>query len=294
MLRNIQRTIPCCRPPIERINSMPADCNGDFTVTQGNGIKVTVQTNGIRIDNTNPGGQGGDYVNNDGNLNINNSDYEIDLSTNIDIAGDLEVHGDVTIDSDLNITGDIIQQGSSYETHAEQIYTTKDYIITRDGAVGGLATGDYSGIEVQNYDGNNSDCRLVIDKTGTARVGDIGGEQPLLTREESAYLTDNKPLIWNANNLRAETANATLAKIIKGSATLTTSDWTTHAPNMYSKRVNVTGMTQYDFVLVNFIDPDDAFQAYTVGVTDNGGFYIYMSSIPTSSFTIDYIAIQDL
>ena len=292
-MRNISRITPCCKPPIERINSMPADCNGDFTVKQGNGIKVTVETNGIRIDNTFPGSPMNPYTNNDGNLNINNSDFEIDLSNDIDIAGDLEVHGDVTIDSDLNITGDIYQQGSSYETHAEQVYTTKDYIITRDGAVTGLATGDYSGFEVENYDGSNNNCRLVVDKTGTARVGDTGGEQPLLTREESAFMTDGKPIIWDSNNQRAETANVTLAKIIKGSATLDNTSWTQVDTNMYSKKVNVTGMTPSDFVLVSFTDEDIAHLAYPYGVADNNGFLIYMTSVPTTT-ELDYTVIQGM
>ena len=110
--------------------------------------------------------------------------------------------GNVTVNGDLDVKGDIIQQGSSYETHAEKVFSTTDYIIMRDGALVGLASGDYSGFQVKKYDGTN-DGRLVIDGGGVARVGDVGDEQPLLTRDEAADLIDGAPLIWDAANLKA-------------------------------------------------------------------------------------------
>lgn len=109
---------------------------------------------------------------------------------------------DLGIVGDLNIQGDIIQNGSAYETHAEKIYTKNDYITLRDGAESGLLSGDYSGFQVEKYDGTN-DGRLVIDNTGTARVGDVGDEQPLLTRDESVSLTDDGLLIWDSANSKA-------------------------------------------------------------------------------------------
>ena len=73
---------------------------------------------------------------------------------------------------DLYVNGDIYQYGSSYETHAEQIYTTKDHIILRDGAVSGLITGEHSGIQVMNYDGSDTQFHLCIGRDGYGRVGD--------------------------------------------------------------------------------------------------------------------------
>ena len=109
---------------------------------------------------------------------------------------------DVNINGDLNVYGDIIQQGAAYETHAEHIFSTDDYIVMRDGALVGLAVGDYSGFQVKKYDGTN-DGRLVMDKDGVARVGDVGDEQPLLTRDEAADMVDAAPLIWDAANSKA-------------------------------------------------------------------------------------------
>ena len=108
---------------------------------------------------------------------------------------------DVNVNGDLNVYGDIIQQGAAYETHAQHVFSTDDYIVMRDGALVGLAVGDF---QVKKYDGTN-DGRLVIDRDGTARVGDVGDEQPLLTRDESADMTDAAPLVWNAANSKAVT-----------------------------------------------------------------------------------------
>ena len=109
---------------------------------------------------------------------------------------------DVNVNGDLNVYGDIIQQGAAYETHAQHVFSTDDYIVMRDGALVGLAVGDYSGFQVKKYDGTN-DGRLVIDRDGTARVGDVGDEQPLLTRDESADMVDAAPLVWDAANSKA-------------------------------------------------------------------------------------------
>lgn len=107
----------------------------------------------------------------------------------------------LTVDGDLQVNGDILQNGSAYETHAEKVYTNDDYIVMRDGAVSALGAGDYSGFQVTKYDGTN-DGRLVIDRDGTARVGDVGDEQPLATRDESADLTDGHLVKWDAANLK--------------------------------------------------------------------------------------------
>ena len=182
---------------IKAISNVSPDPNGDFIFEAGNGIAVTEVQYGIRIDNlTDPDSliAGTNIV-----LTQVGNQLEISVSDDINIGN-------------LNVAGDIIQQGSSYETHAEQIYTTDDYIIMRDGAVGGLASGSYSGFQVKKYDGTN-DGRLVIDNTGTARVGDVGDEQPLLTRAETGSLTDKRLLVWDGANSKAITQSTTKTDI---------------------------------------------------------------------------------
>ena len=127
--------------------------------------------------------------------------------------GSIEKTANLDIVGNLNIQGNIVQNGQAYETHAEKVYTTNDYIILRDGAKAGLAIGEYSGLEYIKYDGTNNG-RLVIDNTGTARVGDIGDEQPLLTRDEKANLSNGAVLIWD------DATNKAIKASEKGSNTL--------------------------------------------------------------------------
>lgn len=117
-------------------------------------------------------------------------------------AGGIEADTLVRINADLQVYGDIYQNGSAYDTHAEQLYSTKDYILMRDGAVTGLASGAMSGLEIIKYDGTNN-LRLAADSSGVARIGDVGDEQPLLTRAEAADLTDGDPLCWDSAGQKA-------------------------------------------------------------------------------------------
>ena len=187
MRRNIDGTCsgdPCCKPRnIRTINTMNADTDGNFTVTGGPAVIITTVTNGIKIDYT-----GGlvYYTNTDGNLVIDPDNLTIDFAEDIVIAGDLTVNG------------------TYYTVHAEHVYTEDDYIIMRDGATTALGSGQYSGFQVTKYDGTN-DGRLVIDNTGTARVGDVGDEQPLLTRAETGSLTNGQSLVWDSANSKAIT-----------------------------------------------------------------------------------------
>ena len=104
-----------------------------------------------------------------------------------------------TFNAGITVNGNITQNGSAYETHAEKVYTTNDYIILRDGATGGLASGSYAGFQAKKYDGTN-DGRLVFDSNGIARVGDVGDEQALATRAESP--TAGATMIWDSSSLK--------------------------------------------------------------------------------------------
>ena len=130
--------------------------------------------------------------------------YEIALKNPMD--------EDVVINADLTVNGDIYQNGSAYESHAEQLYTTKDTVIMRDGATTGLAPGDVAGLIMKLYDGVN-DGALVVSNDGTARVGDVGSEQPLMTRDEAADMTDGAILEWDALNNKAVTSDKAVSDL---------------------------------------------------------------------------------
>ena len=145
-----------------------------------------------------------------------------DIVENINPSGDLTNFvtktGDETIDGIKTFIGkivadcDIIQNGASYETHAEQVFSKDDYIIMRDGAVAGLAVGDHSGLQVKLYNGVD-DARLAVDRDGVARVGDVGDEQPLLTRDETADMTSGNILSWDGVNKKAITSGKSVSDL---------------------------------------------------------------------------------
>ena len=118
----------------------------------------------------------------------------------------------------LHIDGSIIQSGVNYDTHAEQLYTEKDTIILRDGAIGGLGSG-YTGLIAKLYDGAN-DGQFVFDSGGTARVGDIGSLQPLATRIETPI--NGNFAYWDSGNTRLDFKSLSISDIDTLSSTLST------------------------------------------------------------------------
>lgn len=122
----------------------------------------------------------------------------------IHAEGGIEVNteGGFEINGPLTVNGDIIQNGQAYETHAEQVFSQNDLIVTRDGAVSALPAGVVSGIQIKKYDGVN-DARLAVDNAGVARVGDVGDEQPLMTRAEVADMVGGAFLKWDAVHSKA-------------------------------------------------------------------------------------------
>lgn len=148
-----------------------------------------------------------------------NIDITLNASNEYEVAVKNPMDEDVTINADLTVNGDIYQNGSAYETHAEQLYTTKDTVIMRDGATTGLSPGDVAGLIMKKYDGVN-DGALVVSSDGTARVGDVGSEQPLLTRSESAQLNNGDLLQWNGTDQKAVSASLNTSQIVRGSGNI--------------------------------------------------------------------------
>lgn len=244
------------------INGITPDGDGNFTVQAGNNIDITPVSNGIKVDMENP------------------------------------LTSDVQIDADLVVNGDIIQNGSAYETHAEHIRTNDDYIFMRDNAMAGLPTGDFSGFQVKLYDGVN-DGRLVIDRSGTARVGDVGDEQPLLTRDESEDMTPDSLLMWDAVNMKAVSYNGSLASVIKGFVQVgPTPGWNNtgmYTDYPYSLAITINGVTPYDYPIVCFLpinDHNDKLAPFCLTTTNT--LTIFASEAPTTPTQLSYIIIQEV
>lgn len=183
----------------------------------------------------------------------------------------------------LHIDGDIIQSGSAYETHAEHVFTTDDYIVLRDGATAGLSVGAYAGFVAKKYDGVN-DGHFVFDNAGTARVGDIGSEQPLTTRIETPG--DTNIAIW-------DTANSRLNFIAQGAAF--NKDFGTTAGTILEGRLfgdvvdyNTTNFLSYggDQILDDLVNTENKFGlTMTSTPTGNYGSYLTFGEVGNPGYT---------
>lgn len=107
------------------------------------------------------------------------------------IGGDTQLDGDVVIgtpasggepavEADLTVIGNITQNGASLQTHLEQIYTTKDHIILRDGVSTALLSGECSGLKVTKPDGTY-DVHLCVKNDNYAYVGETDANGDPLT-----------------------------------------------------------------------------------------------------------------
>lgn len=107
--------------------------------------------------------------------------------------------GSVDIATDTNISGNLTVEGSQTIVHVEDIQSENDYITLRADNPLALGANELSGITVNNYDGNNTDCILAVDVNGWARVGDSSGTlEKLATIEENP--TDGAFLKYNATD----------------------------------------------------------------------------------------------
>jgi len=124
------------------------------------------------------------------------------------IAEQFTVKSNTVIKKDLIVEGNIIQQGAAYETHAEQLYSTKDMLIMREGAPAGLQTGELSGFRIFKYD-NINNLFFGADASGIVRVGDENGTlQALATREDNPL--NGGFAKWNAATWQFETVDLSI------------------------------------------------------------------------------------
>lgn len=113
--------------------------------------------------------------------------------------------GDKTFNNNVTIEGDLVVNGNSTVVNTASL-AVEDYIIeiAKDNTV---QLASYAGFVIPNYDGTN-DGALIIDGAGEFRIGDVSysgntitdvASQPVLTRDETANLTNGEILIWDGS-----------------------------------------------------------------------------------------------
>lgn len=136
-------------------------------------------------------------------------------------APDINATNDLNVAGDAYITGDLTVSGKTITVHSEEITTEENTIELRHGAQVGLNPGEVSGILINNYDGQGNDSEIVLDDTGTLRIGDTASLEPVATRDEATNFTDGHLTTWDATNKRLVDAGASISDILSaGTSTI--------------------------------------------------------------------------
>jgi hypothetical protein len=121
--------------------------------------------------------------------------------------GNLEVEGDASIGGNLTVSGKVI----SVDT--ETITTEENTIELRHGAGEGMVAGGYSGLVVNNFDGNGEDLKIVSDHTGTLRIGHNENLEPVATRAEASSLNNDHLIMWDSTGKKLVDSGKTVQDI---------------------------------------------------------------------------------
>ena len=78
-----------------------------------------------------------------------------------------------TIDGDLHIKGNLSVDGIGEEIISTELKVGANTITLRNGNTSALGNTELAGVVTENYDGNNHNNIISIDKNGVARTGDI-------------------------------------------------------------------------------------------------------------------------
>lgn len=140
------------------------------------------------------------------NISVCNIKPYSDNNNTLDVS-----HNNVSV-KNLTVTGNLIQTGSSYDTHAEDLYIKDSCIKLRDGATVAMSNTEKAGLSVLKYNGTD-DMNLFVDNNGIARLGKQSSLQPLTLRNEETSMTNGKLVCWNSADKRVETSTCSVSDI---------------------------------------------------------------------------------
>lgn len=96
-----------------------------------------------------------------------------------------------TIDGDLHIKGDLSVDGIGEEVISTELKVGANTITLRNENPSALGTTELAGVVTENYDGNNHNNIIAIDKNGVARTGDIDiATRILYSNDGTNFYTD--------------------------------------------------------------------------------------------------------
>ena len=118
-----------------------------------------------------------------------------------------------TIDGDLHIKGDLSVDGIGEEVISTELKVGANTITLRNGNPSALGNTELAGVVTENYDGNNNNNIIAIDKNGVARTGDIDiATRVLYSSNGTDFFTDEEltvPATIGATEQVRDTGNQT-------------------------------------------------------------------------------------
>lgn len=118
-----------------------------------------------------------------------------------------------TIDGDLHIKGDLSVDGVGEEIISTELKVGANTITLRNGNPTPLGNTELAGVVTENYDGNNHNNIIAINKNGVARVGDIDiATRILYSNDGTNFFTDESlttPATIGATEEVRDTGNQT-------------------------------------------------------------------------------------
>ena len=127
-----------------------------------------------------------------------------------------------TIDGDLHIKGNLSVDGIGEEIISTELKVGANTITLRNGNPSALGNTELAGVVTNNYDGNNHNNIISIDKNGVARTGDIDiATRILYSNNGTNFFTDEElttPATIGENEELRDTGNQTSSgvKIYEG------------------------------------------------------------------------------
>lgn len=105
---------------------------------------------------------------------------------NLTVEDDATVKGEAIFEDDVAIHGDLYVEGTTTTTSEAQVSSSGNYVVTRDNNATPLATGEYSGLAVNNYT-TGKIATITADKEGTWRISDSATASATTYTNISAY-----------------------------------------------------------------------------------------------------------
>lgn len=123
------------------------------------------------------------------------------------------ISGDTSVEGNLHVKGDLIVDGTGEEIISTELKVGANTITLRNDNPTSLGNTELAGIVTKNYDGNNHNNIIAINKNGEARTGDIDiATRILYSNNGTNFYTDENltiPATIGANEEVRDTGNQT-------------------------------------------------------------------------------------